>query len=229
MFFDFDSANLMTIAGNDSNSWGTSGSNGGQVTFTLLGETVTGDIDVDSISSLDLYLLDGTTYTGVINITENADATEETESPAIVNVSSDSTWVVTGDVTVSALNAEDGATIVDENGNAVTIVANGETVVEGTSEYTITVTGSYSNTVETDEDNEISTNYIDRTDFDNYFGTETGFDTMSYETEETTEETVVTETAEEEKSSKKPLIISAVVILAIVLCGLAMMTGRRKK
>ena len=34
---------------------------------------------------------------------------------------------------------------------------------------------------------------------------------------------------EEEKTNKKPLIISVVVILAIVLCGLAMMTGKRKK
>ncbi len=226
--FDSDSANLMTIAGNDSNSWGTSGSNGGQVTFTLLGETVSGDIDVDTISSLDLYLLGGTTYTGAVNVTENADATEETESPAIVNVSSDSTWVVTGDVTISALNAEDGATIVDENGNAVTIVANGETVVEGTSEYTITVTGSYSNTIETDDDNEISTNYIDRTAYDSYFGTDTGFDSMSLVTDvaETSESA---DAVEEEKTNKKPLIISVVVILAIVLCGLAMMTGKRKK
>ena len=226
--FDSDSANLMTIAGNDSNSWGTSGSNGGQVTFTLLGETVSGDIDVDTISSLDLYLLGGTTYTGAVNVTENADATEETESPAIVNVSSDSTWVVTGDVTISALNAEDGATIVDENGNAVTIVANGETVVEGTSEYTITVTGSYSNTIETDDDNEISTNYIDRTAYDSYFGTDTGFDSMSLVTDvaETSESA---DAVEEEKTNKKPLIITVVVILAIVLCGLAMMTGKRKK
>ncbi|MCR5784556.1 MAG: adhesin [Eubacterium sp.] len=228
--FDSDSANLMTVAGNDSNSWGTSGSNGGQVTFTLLGETVTGDIEVDTISSLDLYLLDGTTYTGVINITENADATEETESPAIVNISSDSTWVVTGNTTISALNAEEGATIVDESGNTVTIIANGQTVVEGTSEYTITVTGEYSNTVETDEDNEISTNYIDRTDFDSYYGTNTGFDTMSVETEtaETTETSESGDAATDE-TSKKPLIVGAVVILAIILCGLAMMTGRRRK
>jgi hypothetical protein len=56
-------ANLLTVAGNDANSWGTAGSNGGTVTFTALGETLSGDIDVDTISSLDLYLLENTVYT----------------------------------------------------------------------------------------------------------------------------------------------------------------------
>lgn len=44
------------------------------MSFTGLGETLTGDISVDSISALDLYLLDGTTYTGQILSTANADS-----------------------------------------------------------------------------------------------------------------------------------------------------------
>lgn len=61
---DFDSSkvNLMTVQGNDSNNWGTAGSNGADVTFTGIGETLNGNSDVDSISSLNLYLLENSTY-----------------------------------------------------------------------------------------------------------------------------------------------------------------------
>lgn len=173
--FDSDKANLLQIEGNDSNNWGTAGSNGGTVTFTALGETLEGDISVDTISSLDFFLLDGSNYTGAMKITENSVNTSATDAPITVNISADSKWVVTEDTTISALNAEDGAEIVDESGKTVTIVANGKTVVEGDSDITVTVEGDYSTTVTTGETNEISSDYIDRSDFDSYFGTSTSF------------------------------------------------------
>ncbi len=173
--FDSENANLIQVEGNDSNNWGTAGSNGADVTFTALGEELSGNVSVDTISSLDLYLLDGTSYTGAMEITENAVNTDVKESPITVNLDSESVWTVTGDSTITNLNAEEGAQIVDADGNTVTILVNGETVVEGTSAYTITVTGSYTNEVSTDEDNEISTNYIDRTAFDDLYGTSTAF------------------------------------------------------
>lgn len=173
--FDSDKAALLTIEGNSSNNWGTEGANGADVTFTADSETLSGDISVDTISSLDLYLLDGTTYTGAMAIEENASAEEETESPITVNVDSTSTWVVTEDSTISALNVEDGGKVVDENGDTVTIIADGETVVEGTSDITVTVNGSYSTTVTTSEANEESTEYIDRSGFDSYYSTSTDF------------------------------------------------------
>lgn len=204
---DFDStkAKLLQIEGNDANNWGRAGANGGDVTFTGLGETLTGDISVDSISSLDLYLLDGTTYTGQILSVANAgspnadgdaeqngdaaakgadgqstgaDSTSDAGAATItVNLDQDSTWVVTGDTTIFALNAEDGAQIVDEDGKTVTIVADGITVVKGDSDLTVTVTGSYSQTVTTSDANEISATTIDRSDFDSYYGTDTTFGT----------------------------------------------------
>lgn len=59
-----------------------------------------------------------------------------------VYVSEDSTWTATGDSTVSSLENE--GTIVDSDGNTVTIQGTDGTVyVEGTSAYTIT-TDSYS-------------------------------------------------------------------------------------
>ena len=187
---DFDStkAKLLQIEGNDANNWGRAGSNGADVSFTGLGETLTGDISVDSISSLDLYLLDGTTYTGQILSTANAGSTADASAATItVNLDQDSTWVVTGDTTVFALNAEDGAQIVDEDGKTVSIIADGTTVVKGDSDRTVTVTGSYSQTVTTSDANEISATTIDRSDFDSYYGTDTAFGTDGLNVSTTTE------------------------------------------
>ncbi len=211
---DFDStkAKLLQIEGNDTNNWGRAGSNGGDVTFTGLGETLTGDISIDSISSLDLYLLDGTTYTGQIQSVANAgssnadgdtkqngdqtdgqsngagSASDGSAATITVNLDQASTWVVTGDTTVFALNAEDGAQIVDEDGKTVTIVADGTTVVKGDSDLTITVTGSYSQAVTTSDANEISATTIDRRDFDSYYGTDTTFGTDGLNASTTTED-----------------------------------------
>ena len=187
---DFDStkAKLLQIEGNDANNWGRAGANGADVSFTGLGETLTGDISVDSISSLDLYLLDGTTYTGQILSTANAGSTADASAATItVNLDQDSTWVVTGDTTVFALNAEDGAQIVDEDGKTVSIIADGTTVVKGDSDRTVTVTGSYSQTVTTSDANEISATTIDRSDFDSYYGTDTAFGTDGLNVSTTTE------------------------------------------
>lgn len=193
--FDSDSAKLLYIAGNDSNNWGTAGSNGGTVTFAAIGETLDGDITVDTISSLDLYLQDSTTYTGAITIEENANGTSD-GSGITVNVDSGSTWVVTGDSTVTNLNVADGGKVVDESGNTVTITANGSTAVEGTSSVTVTVTGSYSTTVA--ETIEAEAASIDRTDFDSYYGTSTAIaETVSDESENDTEATEDTDSAEE--------------------------------
>lgn len=92
-----------------------------------------------------------------------ADSTSDAGAATItVNLDQDSTWVVTGDTTVFALNAEDGAQIVDEDGKTVTIIADGTTVVKGDSDRTVTVTGSYSQNVTTSEANTISATTIDR-------------------------------------------------------------------
>lgn len=230
--FDSSKANLLQIEGNDSNNWGSAGSNGGTVTFTARGETLSGDISVDTISSLDLYLLDGTTYTGAMTIKENADGGTASDAPITVNLSSDSTWVVTGDTTISALNAEDGAKIVDSDGKTVTIVCDGKTVVEGDSDITVTVTGTYSDTVTTGSANEAATDYIDRTGFDSYYGTSTAFTTNG---SGTTEAAAQPETAEKtaavtEKKAGIPAPAALVIIAAAAFAGiLALILGRRKK
>jgi hypothetical protein len=177
--FDSSKANLITAIGNDSNGWGTAGSNGGLLTFTGRNQTLNGKIQADTISSVDLYLLDSSVYTGSTEIIENEVNTKKTDAPITINVDASSSWVVTADSTVTNLNVDEGGKVVDEAGDPVTIVADGKTVVEGTSGVTVTVNGSYNTTFTLSSVNEISSVTIDRTAFDSYYGTETVFGTSA--------------------------------------------------
>lgn len=128
----------------------------------------------DTISSVDLYLLDGAAWIGAATITDNAAAGSGTgtarDAPITVNVDGTSTWVVAKDTTISALNVASGG-----DGNTVTIVANGKTVVSGSGDVTVTVTGSYSTSVSAGSDTELSSDTIDRSEFDSRFGTSTAW------------------------------------------------------
>lgn len=79
--------------------------------------------------------------TDAATITDNAAAGSGTgtasDVPITVNVDGTSTWAVAKDTTISALNVASGG-----DGNTVTIVANGKTVVSGSGDMTVTVTGS---------------------------------------------------------------------------------------
>lgn len=173
--FDTTSNKLLTVAGNDSNNWGTAGQNGADLTFTGLDQTLSGDISVDSISTLDLYLLDNTTYTGATEIVENTAGTA-VDAPLTVNLDDSSKWVVTEDSTITNLHAADGAQIVDSQGQDVTIVSSDGTVLrQGTSDITLTVTGTMDQTVTQTSANQVQEADIDRADFDAYYGTETTF------------------------------------------------------
>ncbi len=167
--FDSENANLLQIEGNNANNWGSAGSNGADVTFTAIGETLSGGISVDTISSLDLYLLENTSYSGNTVITENTDSSESKESPITVNIDNTSTWILTEDSTITHLNAAEGAQIVDAEGNSVTILVDGEKVVEGTSSITLTVTGSYTQGIIIGTDNAVTDTTIDRTEFESKF------------------------------------------------------------
>ena len=48
-------------------SWGSSGSNGGNVTLTMTKQKASGNIVIDSISTLDMTMKSGSSYTGTIN------------------------------------------------------------------------------------------------------------------------------------------------------------------
>lgn len=112
--------------------------------------------------------------TDAATITDNAAAGSGTgtasDAPITVNVDGTSTWVATKDTTISALNVASGG-----DGNTVTIAANGKTVVSGSGDVTVTVTGSYSTSVSAGSDTELSSDTIDRSEFDSRFGTSTAW------------------------------------------------------
>lgn len=85
---------------------------------------------------------------------------------------------LTGDVcadTTSTLGVATGGSIVDTDGNTVTIVAGGQTVVQGTSSVTVTVDGDYISDFVMSNANELATETYDRSAFDEYFGTSTAW------------------------------------------------------
>lgn len=172
--FDSSAANLLLAAGNDSNNWGSAGSNGATLNFTGIGETMSGVIQADTISQANVYLLDSTNWTGAASIVDNANATSTKDDNLTINVDATSTWTVTADSTVSNLNVVSGGKVVDTAGKTVSIVdASGTTLVSGDSDITVVVTGSYGTTVETSDASSVRSANIDRGAFDAYF--KTGF------------------------------------------------------
>ena len=112
-------ANLMTIAGNSaSHGWGTAGKNGAQVDFVADNQTLTGAITVDSISTLDLTLKNGSTFTGTINIVDNAEGGTTVDDNAVVTIEKGCTWTLTGDCTLTSLT--NNGTI-NFNGHTITL------------------------------------------------------------------------------------------------------------
>ena len=108
--------NLLTVSGNSSSrGWGTAGANGGTCTFTASQQVLNGIITVDSISSLDFQLADGSVFTGSINPTGAAGTVN-------VTLASGCQWVLTGDSYITSFT-----------GDVSSIVTNGHTVfVNGT-------------------------------------------------------------------------------------------------
>lgn len=225
--FDSDNVNLLQVEGNDSNGWGSAGSNGATLKFTGLSETMNGNITVDSISSADIYLLEQTTYTGATSITQNANSSTSADSNITMNISSDSKWVVTADSTVTNLNVEEGGKIVDADGKTVTIVNNGKTIVEGTSAYTVTVEGTYSTEFTTDEDNTLSTEYIDRSGFDSTYNLSTTFNTNS--TEATPSATTTSSSTTTEETNNTLVYVGAGIATIVIVGAIAYFFLKKKK
>ena len=97
-------ANLMTIAGNSaSHGWGTAGKNGAQVELTADAQTLSDDITVDSISTLNFTLKNNSSFTGTLNIVDNAEGGTAVENNAVVTLEAGSTWTLTGNCTLTSL------------------------------------------------------------------------------------------------------------------------------
>lgn len=90
------SGNFLRI---QADSWGNSGSNGGTVTLNLTNQSATGDIVVDSISTLEMNLKSGSSFTGAIN---GGNAGEVS-----LTLDSSSTLTLTGDTYIKSLTNAD--------------------------------------------------------------------------------------------------------------------------
>ena len=87
------SGTLISAAG--TTRWGTTGKNGGIVTFTADNEKLSGNLTTDSISSISAELRNGTTLTGAINT-------------AALTLDATSSWKVTGDSILTSLSDTSG-------------------------------------------------------------------------------------------------------------------------
>lgn len=129
---------LLKCTGNsNARGWGSSGVNGADCEFTADSQTMAGKIIWDSISQLDVSLKNKSTWTGSF-VQDESNAGNGGDGYADLTVDSSSTWIVDGDSTLSSLTCK--GTITDADGNTVTVKgSDGTTYVEGTSDYTITI------------------------------------------------------------------------------------------
>ena len=110
---------LLTIEGNSSSrGWGTAGANGADVVFTADAQVLTGDITVDTISTLDMTLSNNSAFTGTINIVENAAGGQAVDNNADVTIEEGSTWSLTGDSVITSLNNQG---TIEYNGYTITL------------------------------------------------------------------------------------------------------------
>lgn len=157
----------------------------GNVKLTGSEETMVGNITVESHAKVDMYLLDGSSYTGSTSCEE--------QGTLNMNISSDSSWIVSSDCKVNCLNIESGGEIIDADGNLVTITQQGKPIISGTSPYTVTVEGKVGSSFDTDSDNALCTGYMDRTNFDHTYHVSTAFstNTASLQIEEDTNDEAI--------------------------------------
>lgn len=91
-------------------SWGTNGSNGGDVTLNIVNQKITGNIDIDSISTLNMTMKTNSYYEGSINNINSAKSIS-------ITLDKSSKIKLTGDSYVTLLDNEDNNnTNIDFNG-----------------------------------------------------------------------------------------------------------------
>lgn len=88
--------------------WGSEGSNGGQVSLYAKQQVINGDMIVDDVSNLNLYLSDGSTFNGAINSDGQA-------GEVYVELSGGAKWVLSSDSYITSLTCD--ADSIDLNGH----------------------------------------------------------------------------------------------------------------
>ena len=119
----------VTITNNDSDGvflraeaagWGNSGSNGGKVTLTAVNQNINGDMIVDEVSALNLYLTKETAFVGAIN-------SDGTAGEVYVEIDDSSTWTLTEDSYITSLTCTAGS--INLNGHILYV--DGEVYTDG--------------------------------------------------------------------------------------------------
>ena len=129
---------FLQVTGNaNARGWGSTGSNGADCLFTAMRQDMQGDVIWDSISQLDFYMTEGSSLTGAF-INDETWAGQGGSGYSNLYIDASSVWTVTADSTLTSLHNE--GTIVDTEGNTVSVVGTDGTVyVEGTGSLTVTV------------------------------------------------------------------------------------------
>ena len=100
---DADACLLRVVGNSASHGWGTAGANSAQLDFTADAQTLEGDIVVDSISTMNMTLSNGSSFTGTVNIIDNAEGGTAVSDNAVVTVDSGCVWNLTGNCTLTSL------------------------------------------------------------------------------------------------------------------------------
>ena len=100
--------------------WGSEGSNRGHVTMTASKQTINGDMIVDEVSSLNLYLKESSSFSGAIN-------SDGESGDVYVEIEDGSTWTLTGDSYITSLTCSAGS--INLNGHKLYV--NGQEYTEG--------------------------------------------------------------------------------------------------
>lgn len=128
---------LKCTGNSNARGWGQSGANGADCIFTADNQDMTGDVIWDSISDLDFDMVNGSTLIGAF-VQDESNAGNGGNGYANLTIDKTSTWIVTGDSTLTTLTNH--GLIEDADGKTVTIKdTNGNVLVKGASNYTITV------------------------------------------------------------------------------------------
>lgn len=132
---------LKCTGNSNARGWGSEGSNGADCSFTAIDQDMEGNIIWDSISQLDFYMVGSSTLKGAV-VDDESGAGNGGDGYCSLTIGSGSTWIVTGDSTLT--NLYNAGTIQDASGRTVTIKGTDGTVyVKGTGSFTVTVS-SYS-------------------------------------------------------------------------------------
>lgn len=225
---DEDGYFLKVTGNSNARGWGETGSNGAQTIFTADNQIMDGDVIWDSISTLDLYMENGSVLKGAV-IDDESNAGDGGDGYATIYIDDSSKWIVTGDSYLTNLYSE--GTIEDAEGNTVTIIGSDGTVyVQGDSDYTITLSGTYG--TEADFSNALTS-----ISYDDY-KVEKPSELTSSETEEepAVEETAAEETAEPEEDVPEETVsestqnhVTWIIAGAAVLMGSVIVLLARKK